>query len=124
MIRKSLTEKVKCRLAAGGENTMRLPSPLAAYRWWREWLAVRLEGRRLDRAAKSGDRHAICDVLRRQLFWFTGDPAILEMTDDEIEDGMQKVAEVFRASGVTTEEAANALFAVVRGLAQPIPRSI
>ena len=95
---------------------MRLPNPLAAYRRWRERLTVWLEERRLNRAAKVGDTHAVCEVVRRQLFWFTGDPSVLDLTDEELVEGMGHVGEAIRATGLTTEEAANAFTAAMRPL--------
>ncbi len=68
---------------------MRLPDLSAAYRRWRE--------------------RRVYDSVRRELFWWTGDPAFLTMTDEEMNEAGRYMCEMVSQVGVSVQEASDAL---------------
>lgn len=51
----------------------------------------------------------LCNTVRETMFALTGDSAILDLSDEELQEGVETIREAVREAGVSFEEAVKAI---------------
>lgn len=64
---------------------------------------------RLRDAYRRWRRRRWCAQIRETMFELTGVPTILDLSDEELQEGLEAMREVARNSGVSAKEAAAAI---------------